>query len=169
MEDKVNKSSSLINNLFNILKQRKKTFLSILILLVLVLLSINILKIYQDGKNKKTAEKFIQAGLFLTSKDNDKAKSIYKDIILDKNKFYSHLALSALIENKLEENKDEVLKLYDVVQKIKLDKEEKNLIKLKKALFLIKLSKNKEGKKLLKEIVDDNSTWSNIALEILNL
>ena len=169
MNDEKNNSTSFANKILNIFKKKKKTFLSILIILILALISINILKIYKDDKNKKIAEKFIQAGLLLSSKDNDKAKSLFKEIILSKNKFYSHLSLNTLIENNLEKNKDEVLKLFEVVQKIDLDKEEMNLIKIKKALFLLKISKIKESKKLLNEVIDDNSTWSNIALEILNL
>ena len=74
-----------------------------------------------------------------------------------------------MIENNLEKSEDEVLKLFEAVQQINLKKEEKNLIKLKKALFLIKISKDIKGKQLLKEIVEDNSTWSSIALEIQNL
>ena len=74
-----------------------------------------------------------------------------------------------MIENNLETSESEVLKLFDAVQKKNLDKEELNLIKLKKALFLKKISKNDESKKLLKEIIEDNSAWSNIALEIQNL
>lgn len=169
MENEINNSSNFKSKIFNILKKRKTFFLSIVILLIVILIGLNFLNIYNDNKNKKIAEKFIQAGLLLSSKDKENAKSIYKEIILSKNKFYSHLSLNTLIENDLEKNEGEVLKFFDIVQKIKLGKEEKNLVKLKKALFLIKISNNAEGEKLLKEIVDDNSAWSNIALEILKL
>ena len=48
----------------------------------------------------------------------------------------------------------------------KVEEEQKNLVKLKKALYLIKISRDKEGKKLLNEIISDNSIWKEAASEI---
>ena len=72
-----------------------------------------------------------------------------------------------MIENDLENDKNKILNFFEIIQNIKLEREEKNLIKLKKALFLIKISQVKEGNELLKQIVDDNSSFSDIALEIV--
>ena len=72
-----------------------------------------------------------------------------------------------LIDNNLEENEDEILKLFEMIEKINLKKEEKNLVKLKKALYLQKVSKEELSKKLLNEIILDNSIWKNSALNIL--
>ena len=47
-----------------------------------------------------------------------------------------------------------------------MKKEQKNFIKLKKALYLKKLSNHKEGNDLITEIIDNNSIWKDIALEI---
>ena len=169
MENKIDNSVNYINKFKNIYNKRKKTFLLILVLAIIALIGLNIVNIYKINNNKKIAEKYIQAGLLLASKDNVKAKTLYREIIYSKNKFYSQLSLNTMIENKLEKNENEVLKLFEAVQQINLKREEKNLIKLKKALFLIKISKDIKGKQLLKEIVEDNSTWSSIALEIQNL
>ena len=54
----------------------------------------------------------------------------------------------------------------DIVENTKIEKEQKNLVKLKKALYLIKISKDNEGKKLLNEIISDNSIWKETASEI---
>jgi len=169
MENKIDNSVNYINKFKNIYNKRKKTFLLILVLAIIALIGLNIVNIYKINNNKKIAEKYIQAGLLLASKNNVKAKTLYREIIYSKNKFYSQLSLNTMIENKLEKNENEVLKLFEAVQQINLKREEKNLIKLKKALFLIKISKDIKGKQLLKEIVEDNSTWSSIALEIQNL
>ena len=90
-----------------------------------------------------------------------------KEIVFEKNKIYSLLALNIILENSLEENKDEILKLFEEVEKIKIDREQKNLVKLKKALYLIKVSDD-NGKKLLNEIIDDNSIWKDVAEDALN-
>ena len=103
----------------------------------------------------------------MAAKDTEKSKNIYKEIILSKNKFYSLLALNNLIENNLEENSNEVLSLFETVEKISIDKDQKDLIKLKKSLYLLKISMNKEAEILLNEIISSNSLWKDTALEIL--
>ena len=102
----------------------------------------------------------------MSSEDREKSKIIYKEIILSKNKFYSILALNNIIENDLEQNSEEILKLFNIIENAKNEKERKNLIKLKKALYLIKISRPKEGNVLLQEIISQNSIWGNIALEL---
>ena len=120
-------------------------------------------------ENKVISEKYIKAGLFLSSKKIEESKKIYQEIILSKNKFYSPLALNTIIDNNLESNSDKVLKLFQTVEGIKFNKEKKNLIKLKKALFLIKSSKQEEGNKLLSEIISDNSVWKETAENVKSI
>jgi len=166
MENEIVNKPSLLENITNTIKKNKKLFITTLFLLIIIFLGINILSYYQSEENKKISEKYIKAGIYLSSKDFEKSKTIYEEIILSKNKFYSLLALNSILENDLELDNNKVLDLFKIIEKIKIEKEQKDLIKLKKALYLIKISKNKEGKKLLEEIVEDNSVWKEIALEI---
>ncbi len=102
----------------------------------------------------------------MTKDNKQESKEIYKEIILSKNKFYSFLALSSIIENDLEENIDEVLNLFQIIENINYEKEQKNFLKLKKSLYLMKISKNDEANKLLNEIISSNSVWKETALSI---
>jgi hypothetical protein len=120
----------------------------------------------QDKQNEKISEKYIKAGIYLLSKDKEKSKLIYKEIIFSKNKFYSILALNNIIENDLEENSDEILKFFKILENINITKEQKNLVKLKKALYFKKISRDTEGNRLLKEIIAENSIWKEAAIEI---
>ena len=120
----------------------------------------------QNSQNNKISEKYVKAGIYLSSKDSETSKSIYKEIILSKNKFYSIMALNSIIENNLEKNSEEILKFFKIVENINVSKEQKNLIKLKKALYLKKISRDLEGNKLLEEIIADNSIWKATALDI---
>ena len=86
---------------------------------------------------------------------------------MSKNQVYATLALNNIIEKKLETNSEEILKLFKVVETIKMDKKKLNLIKLKKALYLLKISKNEDGNKLLNEIISENSIWKNTAIELV--
>ena len=117
-------------------------------------------------KNIFISEKYIEAGLHLSSDNKNDAIVLYEEIIFSKNKFYSVLALNNILENNLEEDSQEILKLFKTLEKINISKEQKNLVKLKKALYLKKISKNVEGNKLLKEIIADNSIWKNTAIEL---
>ena len=121
---------------------------------------------YQDNQNEKISEKYIKAGIYLSSKDKEKSKSIYKEIIFSKNKFYSILALNNIIENNLEENNDEILKFFKIVESVNITAEQRNLVKLKKALYFKKISRDKEGNRLLEEIIAENSIWKDAAIEI---
>jgi len=162
-ENKINYTDRIINYV----NKNKKIFITIIFFLIILLIGILYIDKYQNSKNREISEKFIKAGIYLSSKNKDKSNSIYKEIILSKNKFYSLLALNNIIDNELETNSDEILKLFEILESINLEKEQKNLIKLKKALYLIKISRNKEGNDLLKELISDNSIWKNTAEELL--
>ena len=167
MENKIINQQNLINKINTYIKQKKKHILFIMFILIIFTIGIVILNYYNMNQNEKISEKYIKAGIYLSSQNEKKSKEIYKEIILSKNKFYSLLALNNLIENKLEENNDEIIKLFTVVENIKNEKEQINLIKLKKSLFLLKISKIVEANNLLKEIISSNSIWKDAALEVL--
>ncbi len=114
------------------------------------------------------SEKYIEAGLYLASKDNENAKKIYEEIIISKNKFYSILALNTLLEKKLETSQDKVLEYFQIIEDLNISSDQKDLILFKKALYLIKNSKLDEGKNLLEKISKSESKLKNISQDILN-
>ena len=160
------KEINSLEKIQNFLQKNKNILLIILTLIIFFLIGISYFNYYQKSKNEKVSEKFVQAGIYLSLNQQEKSKKIYKEIIASKNKFYSLLALNNIIDNDLEQNNEEILKLFNVVENIKIEKEQKNLVKLKKALYLIKISKDNEGDKLLNEIISDNSIWKETASEI---
>ena len=164
-ETKINSSEKIAN----FVQKNKNIILINFILIISVLVGISYFNYYQNSKNEKISEKFVQAGIYLSLNNQEESKKIYKQVISSKNKFYSILALNNIIDNGLEQNNEEVLKLFDIVENIKIEKEQKNLIKLKKALYLIKISRDNEGKKILDEIISDDSIWKEAASEISKL
>ena len=164
-ETKINSSEKITN----FVQKNKNIIVINFILIISVLVGISYFNYYQKSKNEKISEKFVQAGIYLSLNKQEESKKIYKQVISSKNKFYSILALNNIIDNDLEQNNEEVLKLFDIVENIKIENEQKNLIKLKKALYLIKISRDNEGKKLLDEIISDNSIWKEAASEISKL
>ena len=160
------KAINSLEKIENFIQKNKNILLIFLTLIIFFLIGISYLNYYQNSKNEKVSEKFVQAGIYLSLNQNEKSKKIYKEIIKSKNKFYSLLALNNIIDNDLEKNNEEILELFTIVENSKIEKEQKNLVKLKKALYLIKISKDNEGDKLLNEIISDNSIWKETASEI---
>ena len=149
------------------IKDNIKIFLSIIIIAIISSAGIFYVSYSKEIKNEKISEKYIKAGIYLSSKKKNKSKQIFEEIIFAKNKFYSPLALNSIIENNLEDDNQKVLNFFNVLEDIKMDRNDKDLIKLKKALYLKKNSKISEGNKLLNEIILEKSIWKDAALGLL--
>ena len=162
-----NKEINTFEKLKNILRDNIKIFLSLIAVSLCILFGLIYFNYIEKKNNEQIAEKYITAGLLLLSEDRLNSKKFYEEVVLAKNKFYSSLALNSIIENNLENDNQKVLKLFEIVESIKMNKDNKDLIKLKKAVYLKKYSKKKEGNKLLEEIISENSTWKDTALELL--
>ena len=165
MENEIIDKPSLFEKIEGVIKKKKKFFLLTIIVIILALLGKTYFSYHKENQNKEISEKYIKAGIYLSSQDKEKSKNLYEEIVLSKNKFYSFLALNSIIEHNLEENSAYVLELFKSIENISIDSEQKNLIKFKKALYLIKISNVEEGNRLLKEIISDNSIWKEAALE----
>jgi len=166
MENEIIQKNNLNEKIINLVKKKSKLIIITISVFIILLISLFFFDFYRDNQNKKVAEEYIKAGIYLTSNNKLKSKNIYKEIVFSKNKFYSVLALNNIIENDLEKNSDEILKLFKIIESINIDFEQKNLIKLKKALYLKKISKDIEANKLLGEIIENNSIWKDTAIEV---
>ena len=128
-------------------------------------------KIYYDfqtsKKNNLISQKFIQASLYLANNEKDKSVKIYEEIILSKNKFYSILALNTILEKNLESSKDKIIDYFEVVEKLNILKDQKDLLAFKKALFLIKNGEEKKGLDLLNSLVEKESSLKKLVETII--
>ena len=152
-----------------LLDKIKKNFKTIVFILS-VLLSVLILFFYLDIQKKKAnllvSEKFNEAKILIQSKKSESGKKILIDIIKEQNKFYSPLSLYYIIENKLD-TKENILNFFKIIEKInKLDNDNKNLIKIKKALYVSNYN-DKDMIKILEEVGKSNSSWSNYAINLI--
>ena len=168
MEQEIDKNFENKNKFFSILKENKIKLISILFIALALSSSFIFYKMNDHKKNILISEKYIQAGLLLTANENEKSKKLLEDIILSKHKFYSVLALNTILEKNLEKDENKVLNYFEVVKNLSLRQEQRDLVILKKALFLIKISKTDEGKKLLKKLIEGESKFKSLSEEILN-
>tara|TARA_B100000795_G_C22645308_1_gene378096 strand:+ start:122 stop:766 length:645 start_codon:yes stop_codon:yes gene_type:complete len=152
----------------NFLLSNKKNliiFLSIMIILLVGYFS------YDEIKERNKIKLANQFNLVIINfKFEDKQKTIDDLIkVINQNDItYSPLALYFLLDNNLIENKDEINSLFDVlIKKIKLEKEIKNLIIYKKALFNSNLVGENELIQILDPIINSESIWRSHGLYLL--
>ena len=167
MEQSLENKSVFKNKLINFYNLNNFKIYTFIIILVLTLISFIFLKNYNEKNNILLAEKYIEAGLNLTSEDKEVAKKIYQEIILSKNKFYSILALNSIIEKNLINDKEKILEYFNLLEKSAHSENQKDLIILKKALYLMKNSEVQESENLLKELVNKDSHIRKLAEELL--
>ena len=120
------KEINSLEKIENFVRKNKNILLIISTLIIFFLIGISYFNYFQKHKNDKVSEKFVQAGIYLSLNQKEKSKKIYKEIITSKNKFYSLLALNNIIDNDLEQNNEEVLELFNIVENTKIEKEQKN-------------------------------------------
>ena len=89
-------------------------------------------------------------------------------IINKKDPTYSPLSLYFIIDNKLVSDRKKVNELFDIVIKeISLDKEIKNLLIYKKALYNADDSNESQLLKILNPIINSESVWKSHALYLM--
>ena len=73
-----------------------------------------------------------------------------------------------MLEKNLEKDNNKILDYFKIIEKLQKSKSQKDLLILKKALYLIKISNIQEGNDLLTSLATSDSELKNIAEEILS-
>ena len=168
MEQNENNKIELKDKLISFYNTNKVKIYTFIGILIIIVISLAFIKISNEKRNILIGNKYIKAGLYLTSGKKDQSKNLYEEIIFSKNKFYSILALNKLLENNLISDKNKILNYFQIVEKINISQEQHDLIVFKKALYLLKISNNKNGNELLENLIKNNSKLNSLAKEILN-
>ena len=145
---------------FDILKQNLKVILSILLVLLIGLGFYLWIQYNSNLKKQDLSEKYIQAKILLSKNDKQKSLEILKNIIKEKDSTYSILSLYLIIDKNLENDDNSILNYFDKIITISdLEKEDVNLIKLKKAIFISGYGKEDKLLELLNPIINSDSVW----------
>ena len=167
MDQNIESKLEIKDRILNFYNSNKRKVIFLAVTLVIFLILGVFLNYKNEKKNILIAEKYVQAGLLLSSKDNNGAKILFEEIILSKNKFYSILALNTLIEKKLINDKSKIINYFEMLETNISSESEKDLIIFKKALYLLKNSDEQKGNKLLNDLINRDSTLKNIAQDLL--
>ena len=150
----------------------KKNLKKLIVLLICVIFSLIAYVSYIDLQKKneiKISEKYTQAVIYFKKKKKYECKLLLENIIGQDHKFYSPLALYFIIDNELETDTLKIINFFDEILKINsIDKENLNLIKIKKAIFLFNKGDEESIIKTLNPVVNSDSVWRNIAIKLIS-
>ena len=154
-----------IKNFF--IKNKKKIIISILV----IILAIFGYFIYEDfnKKNKiKLANRYNIVKMNFISGNKSMVANELVSIVHEKDRTYSPLALYFLIDNNIISDKNKINELFDtVINETSLEKEIKNLLIYKKALFNSDFESENNLLTILKPIINSNSIWKSHALYLM--
>jgi predicted negative regulator of RcsB-dependent stress response len=149
-------------------ESNKISIFSTLILFLLLVGSFIFYLEYQENKKIKISDKYIKAQIILENGNKSKALDEFKKIILTKDSTYSVLAFFIIIDNNLIEDIDELSLLYDyLLTNIKVDKELKNLLIYKNALFSSSFLRESVLLEFTGPLINSDSLWKPHTLILL--
>ena len=156
-----------IEKIKNFFSNNKKKLVSSLVLILLVIFS------YFGYQEYKKKQKLGIAGIYnqitlkeITPKNTDDIEELVK-IIKKKDPIYSALSLYFIIENDLVSNEKEINNFFDLVIKSQEEKEIKNLIIYKKAMYNADIISENDLLDILNPILKSDSVWKSHALLLM--
>jgi len=152
----------------NFFVNNKNKIISTIIILVIILVGAYSFDSYKTNKKKEISNKFNSTTL--SHSDNTKDLTIQNlvEIINEQDPTYSPLSLYFIIDNKLISNQSEINSYFDVlIEKTSLDKEIKNLVIYKKALFNADETEENDLLNILNPLINSESVWKSHALYLM--
>ena len=161
-------TNTRIEKIKNFFIKNKKYLITILSLIIIIIFAFFAYNEIQNKKNKNLAEKYNDIIINFESTDKSKFKKELVEIIYEKNRTYSPLALYFIIDNEIKSSNEEINEFFDVIiNETKLDKEIKNLITYKKGLFNSDFENENNLINILNPVINSNSVWKSHALYLM--
>ena len=138
-------------------------------ILLITLLSFNFFLSHKEKKRVLLSENFIKAKIFIENGNNIEAKTILKDLVFSNDPVYSTLSFFLILNENLITDKNEIISIFDhLLKSNKFEKELKNLLIYKKALYSSSYLSESEILKELNPLLSESETlWKPHALFLL--
>ena len=160
-----NTRNEKIKNFF--INNKNKLIFGIIILLVGIVGVYSFDK-YQINKKQRVSDTFNLVTIEYSENNKEKTSTKLIEIINEKDPTYSPLSLYFIIDNNLLSDQSEVNKLFDVIiDETSLDKEIKNLVIYKKALFNADQANEADLLNMLNPLINSESVWKSHALYLM--
>ena len=141
---------------------------SVILILIIAIASVSF---YSETKEKKKillSDNYLAAKVYLENGDRNRAKSVLKTVIFSNDSTYSTLSLFLILNENLIVDQGELSNLFDhVLENNKFEKEVKNLIIFKKALFQSNFVSELELLDTVKPLISTETVWKPHALLLL--
>ena len=152
----------------NFFVNNKNTIILTIITLFILLIGIYSFDKYKTNQKIKISDKYNSTTIAYSENTKDNTIKNLVEIINEQDPTYSPLSLYFIIDNKLISNQEEVNGFFDIlIEKTSLDKEIKNLIIYKKALFNADQSNEADLLNILNPLVNSESVWKSHALYLM--
>ena len=160
---------NFISQLVSFLKKKFKIIIFLLAILIILLFAYLVNINLQNKNNVIIAEQYTNAKILIKQKKVEESKILLESIISKNHQIYSPLALYLIIDNNIEPNTVKIFKFFDTVLKnSSIDKENLNLIKIKKSIYLINLDNEEQIIGTLNPIINSNSLWRKMAINLIS-
>ena len=156
-----------IEKIKNFFSNNYKKLISSFILVLLILFSYFGYQEYKKRLKLEIAEMYNQITLNEITIENTNDIEQLEKIIKEKDPIYSALSLYFIIENDLVNDKKKINNYFDIVIKSQEEKEIKNLIIYKKAMYNTGIVSENELLDILNPILKSESVWKSHALLLM--
>ena len=149
-------------------KKSKIYVFSILFLIIVIIVSF----VFHFEKKEKDkvflTDNYVKAKIYLSNNNKEEAKNILKNIIFSDDATYSILSLFLILDENLITDQQELSNLFNhILKNDEYEKEIKDLIVLKKAIFQSNFLDEVKLLDITKSLIKDNSLWKPHALLLL--
>ena len=152
----------------NFLINNKKLLISFLVFIIFLLISFFIIGEFKERNKIKISNQYNLVVAEYSKKNSELTKNALIDLINKKDSTYSPLSLYFIIDNALVTNQTKINELFDIIiEEVSLEKEIKNLIIYKKALYNADNSNEIQILDILSPLINSKSVWQSHGLYLM--
>ena len=168
MLNEILKKNFLAHSL-NFIKKKYKLLIILLLVLIIFLFAFMFYQDLNKKNNIQVAEEYTKATILIKQKKAEESKLLLESIINKNHQFYSPLALYLIIDNNIYLDDLKIINYFNkILKNNSIDKENLNLIKIKKAIYLINLDREEQVVKTLNPIINSKSVWRKTAINLIS-
>jgi len=152
----------------NFFVNNKKILLTSVIIIIGILFGYFAYVEYKENKKIEISNQYNSIVTGYSEENKERTENLLVDLVYKNDPTYSPLSLYFIIDNKLITDKLRINDLFNnIINEVSLDKEIKNLIIYKKALYNADTSEENELLEILKPITSTESVWKAQALYLI--
>jgi predicted negative regulator of RcsB-dependent stress response len=152
----------------NFFINNKKIIISIISLIIVLFISYFTFEEFKERKKIKISDQYNLIVTEYSEENKEITKNALIKLIKKKDSTYAPLSLYFIIDNQLIDEQLKINSLFDIIiDEVTLEKEIKNLLIYKKALYNADNSDENKLLKILKPIINSDSIWKSHALYLL--